>query len=140
MLWRALLMLLLRLADMKRGAVYLYDTLFALEETLTASLSSNGDRFGYALSLKGDSIAVGAPNVSGGGAGYVYKKLTSGSWSLISFMQAPVQSDGDMMGCSAAVAAEGGVRVYFGSCGSSTGAGDVTCARGCTVVACCPVT
>jgi hypothetical protein len=84
---------------------------------LTASNAADGDEFGYSVAINenGNTIAVGAPNVSSGsnttqGAAYVFVEPTSGGWAAptapIPFSAELFASDGatgDSLGDSVAI-------------------------------------
>ncbi|MEO1697137.1 MAG: hypothetical protein AAFU73_07575 [Planctomycetota bacterium] len=86
------------------GAVHLYRRtagVWAYEATLKASNADPGDTFGQSVSVSGDTVAVGAPRESAGGAagpannglrnaGAVYVFRRSGStWAEEAYLKAP---------------------------------------------------
>ena len=82
--------------------------MYPLRRKLTASGSTAGSRFGYAVSVSGDTIVVGTPGGGGAGAAYVFTKLDTG-WADTSASAKLTASDGasgDRFGY--AVSASGG--------------------------------
>jgi hypothetical protein len=70
-------------SDGFRGRVHVYDQSagWAFTQTLTSMDDEDGDRFGYAIALDGDTAVIGAPGKEGArGAAYVFTR-TGEVWS-----------------------------------------------------------
>ena len=106
------------------GAVYLFrrdGAVWAQEGYLKASNTSAYDRFGSALALMGDMLAVGAPledsraaredgspdddGAEDSGAAYLFRRV-DGAWTLHALIKAAVADAGDNFGASAAISAD----------------------------------
>ncbi len=87
------------------GAVYIFDKIegtWAFTTKLTAPDGArSGDNYGWAVSLDGDTLAVGVPgdddDGESSGSVYVYKRL-NGQWFLLQKLTAPDASAGDRFG------------------------------------------
>ncbi|MCE2881041.1 MAG: FG-GAP-like repeat-containing protein [Planctomycetaceae bacterium] len=79
---------------------------WSLTTTLFGGDSATGDRFGEAVALDGDVIAVGAPEATGSvasqGAVYVFLKVGS-AWPQIAKLTASDGATGDLFGTSVAL-------------------------------------
>ena len=67
-----------------QGSAYIFidaGSAWTEQQKLTDSAGSNGDYFGYAVAVYGDTVVVGAPGTSGGGAVLVFTR-SGGTWSL----------------------------------------------------------
>jgi uncharacterized protein (TIGR03437 family) len=67
-----------------QGAVYIYtrsNGVWTQQAELTAPDGAAFDTFGIAVSLNGNTLAIGAPTHAGGGAVYVFT-LSGGGWNL----------------------------------------------------------
>lgn len=62
-------------------------------DTLTASSGSSGDNFGYSVSTGDKYAVVGAPDATAGGAIYIFKKESDGTWIQWQKLQNPAVSD-----------------------------------------------
>jgi hypothetical protein len=70
-------------AGVDSGRVYVYTRaagVWSEQQQVTASDGAAGDRFGMAVALDADTLVVGAPAKSGGGAVYVFARV-AGVWS-----------------------------------------------------------
>lgn len=126
----------------RAGSVYLYslesqaNSLASLDETtlppplkLAASNAQAGDRFGTALALMGDYLAVGAHQDSAEalGAGrvgklYLFKRQMDGIWIEHQQLNAPLSQDGAHFGFRLAAA---GRTLYVSAPNANAGAGAV---------------
>ena len=68
-----------------------------------------GDRFGYSVSLDGDTALIGAYGVSGAGAAFIFSRQQDGSWTQAATLDSPDSEEKDQFGCS--VALQGGTAV-----------------------------
>lgn len=98
--------------DNSKGAVFIYQrngTSWSRQFTLQGSDAAADDRFGYSLSLSGDTLAIGAQfkAAAGGipqGAGAVYIFEWNGtSWDQKALLSADNAGDSDLFGTSVAV-------------------------------------
>ncbi|MFT5432370.1 MAG: choice-of-anchor B domain-containing protein [Myxococcota bacterium] len=64
------------------------------EAELLPEAITNGARFGSALALASDRLAVGAPGADGHGAVWIYQKNAQGAWSLETVLGAGAPSPG----------------------------------------------
>lgn len=101
--------------DSDQGAVEVYvwsaGLGWTLQSTVTPSVSADGDRFGAACSVVGDTLVVGAPGRTGGGGVYVFQR-TGSNW-LQQSLVVPVEAVmGDEFGSSVAVSTIG-ADTYF---------------------------
>ena len=71
--------------DLKHGSVYIFsrnDGVWMETQKLIASDAADGDWFGMAVDMQGDTMVVGAKYVGYGfGAAYVFMQLQGGLWS-----------------------------------------------------------
>lgn len=108
------------------GAVYVYSRdatgAWSLEAYLKASNSDDDDQFGSAVSLSGDSLAVGAHNEAskstgidgtqsnnswpGTGAVYVFARDDAGTWSQQAYVKASNTGNGDLFGASVSLSGD----------------------------------
>ena len=92
-----------------QGAVYIFvrsGTAWSLQQELTASDGVAYDRFGFSVSVSGDTAAIGAQGRGGlQGAGYVFVR-SSGAWSQQGELVASDGAPGDFMGQSASVSGD----------------------------------
>lgn len=87
------------------GAVYLFEAggaAWTQAAKLVPADGGPGDHFGWALSLSGDVLAVGAPHRDGIGAVYVFRRTSSG-WRQEATLTAPSGAEGDFFGFSTAI-------------------------------------
>ncbi|REJ76430.1 MAG: hypothetical protein DWQ47_12560 [Acidobacteria bacterium] len=100
-------------------------------QKLTASDASAGDAFGYAVSISGDTIAVGAPGDSDAGASsgsvYLFSRNSDGmggtsgdNWGEIGKLTASDAAGSDFFGIAVAIS---GDKVIAGSPGDDDGGG-----------------
>ncbi|MDX1747940.1 MAG: hypothetical protein R3324_18560, partial [Halobacteriales archaeon] len=82
---------------------------------------TEGLRYGHAVALDGDWIAVGAPSPGGTGAVYLYHATGAGSWELHSTLTVD-EEIGDRFGSAVAVS---GNRIIVGAPGANQSAGAV---------------
>ncbi|MBS0191107.1 MAG: hypothetical protein U0573_14860 [Phycisphaerales bacterium] len=85
-----------------QGIAYVYIRnagVWTFKAKLTASDAAAGDQFGYSVSVKGDTIVVGAPT-KGAGAAYVFARNADGSWSQKAKLVSPDAATGDRFGQS----------------------------------------
>lgn len=93
--------------DGGRGYVFRHDgTSFALEATLSPVTLSAGDGLGYAASMDGEVLAIGAPfddiPAPDSGAAYAYR-FDGTNWNLEARMSQPHPVAGDHFGCALSV-------------------------------------
>jgi hypothetical protein len=108
------------------GAVYVYSRdangAWSLEAYLKASNSDGDDQFGSAVSLSGDTLAVGAHNEAskstgvdgtqsnnswpGTGAVYVFARDDTGTWSQQAYVKASNTGNGDLFGASVSLSGD----------------------------------
>jgi choice-of-anchor B domain-containing protein len=92
------------------GAVYLFtrarDGSFTAAGSLPAQGLVAGDRFGAAVAIDGNRVAVGAPSRKGKGAIYIFRREANGTWVQETEQVAP-QNLPDRAGFGAAVAVKG---------------------------------
>lgn len=93
-----------------RGAVYVFQNdngTWSQVTKLTAEDTSDGDQFGYDVTLYGDSIIVGAPYHDNGGTdrgvAYIYDRLSNGSWAYVHQTAPAASADNDRIGSSTAM-------------------------------------
>lgn len=72
----------------RRGAAW------ALETDLVSPESAPGDTFGESVALEGDTLLVGAPAGTTGGAVFVHRRAGA-AWSHVETLRAPPPADGD---------------------------------------------
>ncbi|HSG89682.1 MAG TPA: cadherin-like beta sandwich domain-containing protein [Pseudomonadales bacterium] len=115
------------------GAVYLFDrpdTTWLRVAYVKASNPGGPDRFGTALAMAGDLLAVGAPGEqslatgvggsqqddsgSAAGAVYLFRRDEAGDWSQEAYAKAPNTDSGDSFGAAVAV---DGARLLVGADG-----------------------
>lgn len=102
----------------RRGAVYVFrrkgDTYHQVQK-LQASDGMNSDEFGYALSMDGDRLAIGAryadaPGAANAGAAYIFER-TGGKWTeaakVVASDPAPIDYFGQTLALSGDVLAVG---------------------------------
>jgi len=106
------------------GAVYVFvrsGTTWSQQAYLKASNTDTGDRFGYSVSVSGDTVAAGAPledsnatgvngdetdnSSSNSGAVYVFVR-SSTTWSQQAYLKAPNTDDFDEFGHSVSASAD----------------------------------
>jgi len=91
------------------GAVYVFTypgtgSQWIFQQKLTASDGVNGDAFGWAVDIQGDTIAVGAlEKGSGLGAAYAFARDGLGVWSEQGILADPEGEAGDFLGISVSV-------------------------------------
>ena len=88
-----------------QGAVYVFSNQgggWAQSAELTASNGALGDEFGNSVSVSGSTIAVGAVNRAGGGAGYVFTN-TGGGWTQSAELTGSDVAAGDDFGLAVSV-------------------------------------
>lgn len=74
------------------GAVYIYSrsgTTWTHDAYVKASDASDDDRFGYSVSVSGETVVVGAHNAASTGAVYAFVR-SGGVWSEQAYIRAPV--------------------------------------------------
>lgn len=118
--------------DNDRGSVYVYVREFgewALQSHLFAWDGAARDRFGYAVAIQGDRIAIGAPFDGGNGPsspyarGAVYLFTRSGSlWAPEQKVLAPNAANGDLFGRSLQLSA---TRLVVGAPGRNDHLGSI---------------
>lgn len=112
----------------EQGRVQVYEAAsageLALVQTLQDPTPSNGDRFGEAVAIDGDTMVVGAPFDDGAGgptaargAVHVFTRLPSGTWVYDTTLYDPNQGDGYRLGQSVAIS---GNLIVAGSPGAGT--------------------
>jgi hypothetical protein len=88
------------------GAVYVFADAgsgWSLQQKVVASPSLPAERFGTALAIHGDRLAIGAPGADGeAGAVYVFER-SGASWTQTERLQAFDASAGDALGSSVAL-------------------------------------
>lgn len=88
---------------MPSGRIASFLALAALTHPLTTradqTLGPFAGRFGAALALDGDLLAVGAPDAPGGGRVYVYMR-SGGAWALAQVVASPFPQPGEQFGAS----------------------------------------
>src|SRR5207247_1017653 len=88
------------------GAAYVFTrtgTIWTQQAKLTASDASNGDDFGFAVALSGDTAVVGASTSnSSQGAAYVFTRAGT-PWTQEAKLTAADAANGDIFGISAAL-------------------------------------
>ena len=103
--------------DMVIGTAHVYDAAknWAATQTLTATDSAMGDRFGFAIAAEGDTAVIAAPGKeSARGAVYVFTR-SAGVWTAAQkLVIAGDRAEGDFFGHSLALA---GDRVLVGAYG-----------------------
>ncbi len=92
---------------------------------LTASDGVAGDEFGAAISMKGDTVVVGAPGADGigaanRGAAYVFRNTSADTWSEQAKLTAAGGSAGDRFGAAVATRSS---RALIGAPARQAGAG-----------------
>ena len=102
------------------GAVYVFtrsaDGAWQQQAFIKASNPDADDKFGFAVALSGDTLAVGAPHESSAagtgpsdnslphsGAVYVFARSASGRWKQEAFLKASTPGVDDSFGCSVAL-------------------------------------
>ncbi|TDI76766.1 MAG: choice-of-anchor B family protein, partial [Bacteroidetes bacterium] len=93
---------------MTSGFVYIFskDNMGAWSESgrLIADDAIEGDGFGTAMALNGNTLVVSAPDQNdGGGALYVFKRNSGGAWVQSSRLTTAESSSGDRMGATLAI-------------------------------------
>lgn len=95
-----------------RGAAYVVSKAtgsWVMQAKLTASSATNGDNFGFAVSISGDLALVGAYSSDIGGsnrgAAYSYTR-TAGTWGAESLILGADNANGNQFGCSVSVDGE----------------------------------
>lgn len=112
-------------AGTDRGAVYVFlrtGTTWAEEQRLVASDTANGNKFGYAVALDGDTLAVSAPYAANGGTnrGQVYVFTRTGTtWTEKAILVPDDAANGDLFGSSLAL---DGATLLIGSPEADAGA------------------
>lgn len=94
----------------KSGAAYVFRRtggIWSQEVKLVTSNGSNGDTFGTAVDISGDSVLVGAP---GANAVYVFTRL-GGVWTETTILTATTPAGSSKFGSSIAIANEAGAIV-----------------------------
>ena len=108
-----------------QGAVYVFDrvgTTWLQSQKLTASDGSAGDRFGFSLSISGDTLVVGAyQQASSKGAAYVFNR-SGGTWTETQKLTADDSQGADLFGYSVAV---DGNQIGIGATGRSGSRGAI---------------
>jgi len=98
--------------DTNCGAVYVFERnesgTWIEEQKLTGSDSKNGDSFGYAVALDGDTVLIGAPSAtcpasSDCGAAYVFSLNESGTWIETQKLTGSDSANRDAFGISVAL-------------------------------------
>ena len=109
------------------GAVYIFRKVGASWShvaKVTASDGANGDAFGASVSIKGDTLVVGAPTADAGaidaGAAYVFRNTTGNTWSEQTKLVAASAAANARFGTSVATRSS---RALIGAPGTSGGAG-----------------
>lgn len=91
---------------LRPGTVYLYRGVGdarAVADTLRASDSTIGDRFGASVAASGSRLIVGAPGADGGrGAAYVFERR-DGSWRQTAKLVSAARDDGAGLGATVAL-------------------------------------
>jgi hypothetical protein len=86
------------------GAVYVFTgskSSWSLAATLNPSDGNTGDGFGYSVAVSSGIIVVGAVDLNGDGAAYVY--TNGGTYSQVAEFTDPGQTDDDFFGSTAAI-------------------------------------
>ncbi len=111
------------------GSAYVYELqggAWVLTAELQSSDADNGDRFGYAVAIDGDVIAVGTRYDQDAGYGtgsvYVFERV-GGVWSEAAKLSAADQSNGQFFGQSVSVS---GTRIAVGASRDPIGIGPGT--------------
>ena len=60
-------------------------------------------RFGYSVSLDGDTALIGAYGVGGAGAAFIFSKQADGSWTQTATLDSADSEEKDQFGCSVAL-------------------------------------
>lgn len=109
------------------GAVYIFRKVGASWNQVakvTATDGANGDGFGTSVSIKGDTLVVGAPTADAGaidaGAAYVFRNTTGNIWSPQAKLVAASAVANAQFGASVATRSS---RALVGAPGTSSGAG-----------------
>jgi hypothetical protein len=103
--------------DSTPGAAYAYvraDEVWTQEQKFVAEDAANGDAFGLAVALSGDTAVVGAfRKAADRGAAYVFTR-TAGVWTQQQKLTAPDSAEADFFGVSTAVDGDTAVVGAFG--------------------------
>ena len=98
-------------ADNQRGSVYIFECNeggvdnWGQVAKLTASDGVASDRFGYAVSISGDTVIVGADRDDNQGAAYIFSRAAGGgnAWGQVAKLTASDGAAGDFFGSAAAI-------------------------------------
>ena len=96
------------------GSAYVFDRdefgTWSETAKLTASDGAAGERFGYSVSISGDTMVIGAyvddDNGSGSGSAYVFERDGAGTWSETAKLTASDGAVGDRFGRSVSISGE----------------------------------
>ena len=80
----------------------IYDTSYVQHAYIKANVVTAGDRFGSDVAISGDTMVVGAPNQSDGGAAYVFIRDNNG-WSQQAVLKASNEGLFDGFGTSVSI-------------------------------------
>ena len=102
------------------GSAYIYERAgngtWSEVAKLIASDTDSGDLFGYVVSISGDTLVVGAPQVDDNGvdsgSAYIYERAGDGTWSAVAKLTASDAASGDLFGLAVSIS---GDRVVVGS-------------------------